>query len=134
MSFKRIEGSPNVQTYRRKASVAIGSGDPATADSNGLVLVAGDVTAANLKGVFMDEVTSDSPDYAENTRIRVDIPNQSDVFLADVGTGTATAAMEGHRYDLDSDGNVDVTSTSNNVVEIVKFISASKVTVRFVND
>ena len=135
MAFKRKEGSPNIQSYERPTSTDITAGELVKTNSTGRIFEAGDATAAEIIGIAQETIDADHPDYTKSgIRVRVDIPNQTDVFYADVGTGTATQGNVGKRYDLDSNGEIDVTSQTNNVVEIVEFISASKVVARFVND
>jgi hypothetical protein len=70
-------------------------------------------------------------DYASTTPVVVEQIDPTAVYLADVGTGTATAAMIGAQYDLKDKDEVDVTGTTYKQVKIVGFISASKVLVTF---
>lgn len=130
--FQRERGETVVQPYKKDASVAIAAGDPVMLASGVLVKANGTATPATLVGVMMEDVVSTDPDYAEETFKNVDVGALNDEFRAEVGTGTATAAMVGGRYELDADGKVDVTTTTTPVVEVVRFIDAATVVVKFI--
>lgn len=133
MIFERESGKPYIQPYKKTASTAFAAGDPVTTSSGLLVKAGAAVTPATLVGVINRDVTSADTDYADASFVEVEVPKEGDVFVAEVGTGTATAAMVGGRYDLDANGQVNVTASTNDVVEIVRFIDASTVVVKFVN-
>lgn len=123
--FKRISGEPNVEYYPKKASTAFENGGLVYADGSGAVQPA-DATSGDHIGVSLKKVTSNDDDYADNTKIPVDVPGPKDVFEVDVETGTFTTAMIGNRYYLVADGDaIDVSATSKQVVTIVGYKDSS---------
>lgn len=130
-NFERESGMPFVKAYPKKASTVINAGNALVADSNGYVEPAGDAT--RIVGIAAISVRASDPDYADNTMIEVQVPKQGDTFVAQVGTGTATQGSVGDRCDLDSDGKVDLTGSTNNLLEVVSFRTASEVVVKFVD-
>lgn len=127
--FKRISGEQNVEYYPKEASTAFSNGGLVYADGSGNVQPA-DATSGDHLGVCLREVTSNDDDYADNTKIPVDVPGPKDVFEVDVDTGTLSASDVGSRYDLDSDTGIDVNSTSKQVVTVVGFVDASTALVK----
>lgn len=134
MIFVRERGEATVVPYKKDGDVAIAAGDPVVLASGLLVKADENATPATLVGVMMEDVVSTDDDYSDETFKNVDVGKLNDEYRAEVGTGTATAAMVGGRYDLDSDGKVDVSAQATQVVEIVRFISASEVVVKFVTE
>lgn len=133
MIFERESGKSYIQPYKKTASTPLAVGDPLTLSSGLLVKAGAAVTPATFVGICNHEVAATDDDYADESFIEVEVPKEGDVFVAEVGTGTATAAMVGGRYDLDANGKVNVSAQVTNVVEIVRFIDASTVVVKFVN-
>jgi hypothetical protein len=124
MAFKRVEGRPNIQWYPKKASTAFTNGALVYADGSGAIQPADSTSGMHL-GVILKSVASTDADYAETTKVPVDVPRPSDVFEADV-TGTLTTAMIGNTYDLSTSLVVNVGAQSKNVVTCVGFISSTK--------
>lgn len=128
--IKRVSGRPKVEYYPKKASTAFANGGLVYADGSGAVQPA-DATSGMHLGVILKAVTSGDDDYADTTKVPVDVCTPEDVFEADVETGTLTTAMVGNQYDLVADGDaIDVTGTSKKVVTVVGFISASKALIK----
>ena len=134
MIFQRESGKPYIQPYKKTASTPFAAGDPVTVSGGLLVKAGAAVTPATLVGIINRDVTSQDRDYAEQSFVEVEVPDDGSVFVAEVGTGTALATMVGGRYDLDANGKVNVTAQVTNVVEIVRFIDASTVVVKFVTN
>ena len=134
MIFERESGKPCIQAYKKTASTVFAAGDPVTVSSGLLVKAGAAVTPATLIGVITQDVVATDADYAKESFVGVEVPEDGSVFVAEVGTGTATAAMVGGRYDLDANGKVNVSAQATMVVEIVRFISATSVVVKFVNN
>lgn len=131
MNFQRESGTPKILPYPKTASTAFADGDAVAVTSGKLVKAAAATTPKTLIGIITRAVVSTDDDYADETMVGVEVPALNDEFRAVVGTGTATAAMVGGRYDLDADGQVNVSAQLTQVVEIVRFISATEVVVKF---
>ncbi len=127
--FKRASGDQNLEWYPKKASTAFTNGGLTYADGSGAIQPA-DTTSGDHIGVILKTVASGDSDYADNTKVPVDVPRPNDVFEVDVETGTLTTAMIGNQYDLASATGIDVTATAKKVVTVVGFISATKALVK----
>lgn len=130
MAFLPYSGKVEFESFPKTASTAIAMGAVLEQDGSGAVNPA-DSADTSLFGVSMQTIASTDADYASTTPIVVAVMNPGTTWLADVTTGTATAAMVGLRRDLDSSVGVNVNGTSHNQVTIVKYIDASHVVVRF---
>jgi len=131
MIFERESGRPAILPYIKTASTPFAAGDPVVMASGKLVVAGASATPKTLVGIITRDVVSTDDDYTVASKVGVEVPALNDVFVAEVGTGTATVAMEGGRYDLDADGKVNVSAQVTQVVEIVTFISATQVVVKF---
>lgn len=127
--FQRLSGKHNVEYFPKKASTAFEIGDLVYPDGSGAVQPA-DSTSGGHIGVIMKKIASSDSDYASTTKVPVDVPGPNDVFIADVGAGSATSALIGTHVDLTDADSVDVGSTSKQVVLVVGVISTSKVLVK----
>lgn len=133
MAFIHVQGPGQTEGFPKLASTAIAVGS-VLAFRDGYVSQAL-VQSIRLVGVSAKKVASADDDFANNTAISVILPQDDDVFEADV-TGTATQANVGKQYDLTNTAqgtaqNIDVGATTYKVVTVVGFISASKVLVKF---
>lgn len=129
MSFIRRKGRQNISYYPKKASTAMAAGDLVYADGSGAIQLA-DSTSGDHIGILMKDIAATDSDYASNTLVPVDVPDDLSEFEVDVGIGTLTTAMVGNRYDLKDENEIDVNATSKKVVTVTKFISASKAYVK----
>lgn len=125
MAFSHYSGPVKVKWYPKKASTAFAVGDLVYADGSGAIQPA-DSTSGDHIGIIQKKVTATDSDYASTTLVPVLVPQADTMWLADVGTGTLTAAMVGSRYDLKDENELDVSATAKKVVTIEKFVSASK--------
>ena len=128
----RASGKHKELYLPKKASTAFTNGEVVVGDGSGAVEPVNATTDVRLIGVIQKDVTSADSDYADNTKVPLDTFDPSDLFFADVITGTLTTAMVGTRCDLDATGaGINVTSTGTNQVLIVGFVSASQAIIRF---
>lgn len=134
MSFiKYGKGEVCYAPFKKKASTAFTRDTLVTTDASGW-LVAADATTAPEKivGIIRQTIASTDADYASNTLLMIEIPcDREDLYVADVGTGTATQAMVNTLKDLKDETSIDVTANAVKPVRIERFISASKVVVSF---
>lgn len=117
----------------RTASTAF-SPDSLVVKSSGLLVAATSSSApADIAGIIQRSVASTDADYATSgDDVAVEVTgDREDWFVADVGTGIATKANEGNRYDLKDAVSIDVTAQSHNTVKVERFLSATKVIVSF---
>lgn len=115
----------------KKASTAFANGQAVLGDGSGAIEPVNATTDVRLIGFTQKEVTSADSDYASNTKIPLDAFDPSDIYEADVITGTLTTAMVGTRVDIAANGQgIDVTSTGTLQALIVGFISSTKALIR----
>lgn len=127
--FSRASGKPKIEWIPVKVSTAFSNGGLTYWDGSGYLIPADDTSGAHA-GIIATDILSTDSDYATARKVMVDVPTSEDIFYADV-SGTATVAMVGNYYDLDSTGLlVNVGATSKKVVQVVGFVSASKVLVK----
>lgn len=124
-----ISGPVKSEYFRKTASTAINVGD-VLESASGAVNPA-DSSDLNLYGVSAQKIASTDTDYADNTRIMCWIMNPDIEWLADVGTGTATTANEGIKYDLTDADSIDLNATTHGVFTVTRFVSATQVIGRF---
>ena len=104
-------------------------GDLLYPDGSGAVQLA-DATSGEHVGVCMKTIASTDDDYASTTKIPVDVADPNDLWIVDVGTGTATAALIGTYVDLKDENEADVSATSKKVLFVVGFISSTQIIVK----
>lgn len=129
MAFIPYQGKTQCEPFNKAASTAFAVGD-ALVFSSGYVTPAGS-SATRTAGVALKKVTSADDDYAATTLIPVVMLTPDLVFLADVGTGTASIANVGVAYGLAAAGTVDLTDTTDDAVTVVGVIDATHVLVKF---
>lgn len=113
------------QYASKAASTAFQNGGFISYNGSGYVVPTTAGTA--ILGVGQEDVTSSDVDYTSTRKIAYQEVGLNLPFFIDVTTGTATAAMVGNKYNVDTGGcSLDV-SGSGTQIEIVAFISATKV-------
>lgn len=135
MNYKRIRGSENIFSYKRKASTDFALGEAVgIEEASGLLIpvVSADTDDVTVIGVATEQIDSTHVNYAKADYMGVDKPDETSEFVAIVGAGTATQANVGSRYGFDANGQVDLTDTTDLGVEVTRFINATSVEVRFV--
>lgn len=132
--IKQTRGEETINAYKKAASTTFAFNDVVTVDASGyLVKAVAATTKAKTLGLIQRDVLATDADYAQNSMVPVlEFGDPEAEFTADVGTGTATQAMVGSRYDLKNASEIDVTATSVGVFQIKKFISATKVVGKFI--
>jgi hypothetical protein len=137
MNCQRINGEPQVQPFKKKASTALAVGQVVALDSNGFLIPAvAATTATDIVGICMETVLSTDADYASTRDVGVDTVakgGDNDRFLMVVGTGTAAQSSVGESHDLGDDGLADLSATTTKVIKVERFISAALVWVSFLN-
>lgn len=115
----------------KKASVAMSVNDVVTTDSDGYVLrlTAGDKTY----GTVLKAVASTDSDYADNTRVPVQVCGENAEYLFDVSTGTAAQTNVGEYKDFEDHNSVDVTASTNDDVLVTDIVSDSVIKGKFAN-
>lgn len=130
MAFIRAQGKQQCEAFTLNASQVMAMGD-ALKFSSGYVVPATAGQTVPTAGVSLQAVTASDSDYASVKIVSVDMITPDAVYLADVGTGTATIANVGVGYDLAAAGTVDLTATTHKVVTVVGVKSATQVYVKF---
>lgn len=128
----RASGKHKELFLPKKASTVFANGQVVVGDGAGAIEPVNATTDVRLIGVTQKEVLSTDDDYAANTKIPLDEFDPTDIYEADVITGTLTTAMVGTRVDIDATGEgIDVTSSATAQCLIVAFVSATKAYIRF---
>lgn len=131
-NFVRYRGQTKFGTVRIAASVAAEEGSILYPDGSGTYALATATKGDNFVIYRGQTILSTDSDYASIKDVKVEIPLNNDVeWLATVGTGSATAAMEGTYKDLKDSKSIDVTASAKKVVFIKKFLSSTQVVVTF---
>ncbi len=112
----------------KAASTVFQNGGWITYDGSGYVIPATPGDA--LLGVGQEDVLASDVDYTSHRMIAYQAA-LNNYFNMDVTTGTATAAMVGSTFDLDTAETLDVSGAGTQFV-ITKFISATQVEVKAV--
>lgn len=119
--------------YTAPASTAFDLNDVVTRDANGKLAKATATTPrSELLGLIQQPIASTDADYAKDKSVAVVRLHEEAEFLCDVSTGSAVQAMVGKRFDLDDANSIDVNTTVQKSVEIVRVLSTSQVIARFV--
>jgi len=129
-SAKNFEGKWKTEWFPKTASVAIVKGTPVEWAA-GFVKQATTTAGASdtpFAGIYNGPtIASTDADYAANTLIPVLVPDSPNAKVQmTVSTGTLTTAMAGLSYDIDANSSVTVSTTTNEAVTCVRFISATE--------
>ncbi len=133
MNFERKSGEATILPYKKTASTVFENGDPVVQSSGLLIVANASATPATLIGIIQRSVVSTDDDYASASMTEVEIPLEGTEYKAKVGAGTPAQTMVGQRYDLDANGEVNLTAQTTKVVEVVRLAQESGyIVVRFV--
>jgi len=134
--IKQINGNHLINDWDAPASTAFAFNDVVTRDANGrLAKATASTPRSELLGLIQITILSTDDDYTSVKTVPVlEFDGGTGEFLADVGTGTLTTAMRGLRFDLKDENEIDVTSTGQKCVEVVRFISTTQARVKFVTE
>lgn len=123
-------GSFHVEYFPKTASTAFAFGDLvevlSTAAGAG-TLVKATATSTALLGTIQRAVVSTDADYASTTMVPVLVGDADAEWLCDVSTGTAATTDIGEWIDIDDENSVDVNAYTLGVMQVVGFISTTKV-------
>ena len=127
--FKRQNGRPNIEYFKKAASTAFTNGGLVYANGTGEIIPA-DATSGNHLGIILRDVLATDADYAEETRVPVDVIDGQTRLEVDVPNDDLAAADVGNTCDLVANGaGVDPDASAKDVVTIVDFISTGKAVV-----
>lgn len=134
-NFQRHSGEATILPYKKTASTAFEAGDPVVQTSGLLTVANASATPATVLGITQRTVVSTDDDYADAVDVMVEVPDEGTVYKAKVGSGSPAQTMVGQRYDLDANGEVNLTAQTKNVVEVVRLAQESDyIYVTFVNN
>lgn len=122
MSMFRYRGNWGSKTIATKASTTYVAGTLLADDGTDVVPMTSSST--NIVGICVEAKAS----AANTNRIMIDVPKDSScTYICDDVIGTATAAMEGRRFDGGADaGKIDTGATTYKHARFDRFISATK--------
>lgn len=106
----------------KAASTEIQNGSFLSYDGTGGVVPA---TSGAIMGVSQEDVKSSDVDYTSTRKIAYQTV-YNNYFMIPVTAGTATAAMIGSKFDLDTPSSLDV-SGSGTQIEITNFVNSKLV-------
>lgn len=131
--IKLNSGEAQITGYKKAASTVFAFNDVVTRNSSGYLVRATSTTPrSELLGLIQTDVLATDSDYASNTLVPVQEFCAEAEFKADVSTGTLVQAMVGKLFDLDDENSIDVNTTVQKSVEIVKVLSTTQAIVKFV--
>lgn len=115
--------------FAKKASVAIVNGTLLEFEAGyvkNATTTAG-ATDTPLAGVYIGpNITSASSNYATNDKIEVAVPSEPNAEIEIVvGTGSLAATDVGKSFDIDTDAEVTVSTSTNEAVTCTEYISAT---------
>lgn len=122
MSFYRLTGMADIQRVAKASGTTLAVGDLCESDeSAGNIIIA--ATNEPVKGVIRQAGAS-----ASTAAIEIDVAHPGDRFIADVTSGTMTAAYDGKYADIaGTTGAMGVTLTNSNNDVRVYYIGYSDV-------
>lgn len=132
--FIRYSMEARVFPYKKKASTDFRKGALCSIDANGFLIeaVQADVSAT-IVGICQEDVNATlngATDYASTRDLSVDVPiRKLDWFAADVGTGTPAQTDVGESVEIDDALLIDVVATTNPLVRVERYLSATQVIV-----
>lgn len=130
-SAKNFEGKWKLEWFPKTASVVIVKGTPVEIDGSGKVKQATTTAGASdtpIVGIYQGPTTaSTDADYASNTLIPVMVPAEplAKVQMT-VSTGSLAATDIGKSFDIDANSSVTVSTTTNEPVTCVRYLSATE--------
>lgn len=122
-------GKWKIMWLQKTASVAIVNGT-LVEYASGYIKQATTTAGASdtpLAGIYIGpSITSASSNYATNDKVEVLVPAEplAEALLV-VGTGSLAATDQGKSFDIDSDAEVTVSTTTNEAVTCTEYISAT---------
>jgi ABC-type branched-subunit amino acid transport system substrate-binding protein len=128
--FIRVSGKPNIEYWKKTASVAIANGALTYLISGGVN--AADATSGDHLGICMKTIASTDADYAVATSIPIDVAGENDIFQVGVAASTVATltALVGTYIDLTSSVVADATASSKDALLVVGVVDASTVLVK----
>jgi hypothetical protein len=129
-SAKNYEGKWKTEYYPKKASVVIVKGTPVEWEA-GYVKQATTTAGASdtpLAGIYNGPtLASTDADYASNTLVPVLVPAEPMAKVQmTVSTGSLAATDAGKSFDIDANSSVTVSTTTNEPVTCVRYLSATE--------
>jgi hypothetical protein len=130
MAFIRKQGKTKVMHLPVTPSTAIANGSLVAWSSGKLIAATHTVNSYDIVGVLRKAIAATDTDYASDRLVPVEVPVEKNVvFEAPVAVGTLVATSRGLYFDLttaDDGSGVDQSASSLDVVQCVKYISATK--------
>ena len=124
-----------IEYYPKTASTAFAFGELVMAGTSGQLEVMTDGANVVQLGRVMKTVAATDSDYADTTRLPVEVCGPNAEYLCDIGNGTGATGDVGEFIDLDGNGtpsqNVDVSNSTFDVLEVTQFISTTQVICKF---
>ena len=126
MAFVRKQGKTKFMWLPVTTSTAIGA-DHLVAFSSGLLIEATSTTPSySIMGVLRHAIASTDADFATSRLVEVEVPVEKNVvWEADV-TSALLSTSYGVYYDITDGDHVATTASTYDIVQCVKYISATK--------
>jgi len=126
MAFIRKQGRTKIMWLPITTSTAIGINNLVAFSSGKLIEATSTTAPSDIMGVLKKEIAATDSDYAIDRLVPVEVPVEKNVvYEADVTSGLAATSV-GDFYDLTDGDYVNTSGTTYDVVQCVKYISATK--------
>lgn len=132
MSFVRHRGKVKTIWMKKKASTAFTVGDLVAvsdtgADSDVIIPATSTTAATQHVGVINRTIASTDDDYADKSRVPVQVPLEKNVEWKVECGGSAEAGTVGNEVDLTNASTVNEGASAVKAVKVVEFLDATNV-------
>jgi len=120
----RHNGPVHVEFYPKTASTLFSFEEPVALDTTGTLVPYTPGIAAPMLGLIKKTVVATDSDYAETTRVPVEVGNADTEYLFDATTTAAAATDVGEYCDyVEATVSVNVGATAQNDIYVTQFVS-----------
>jgi hypothetical protein len=132
VSLFRANGPVHIEWYPKASSTDIAFGEPVYLNTDGRLAPYTPGVAAPFIGLCKKEIASTDSDYADNTKIPVEVGNYDTEYLITASTTAAGATDVGEYCDyVEATVSVNVGSSGQNDVYVTQVISTTLIVVKF---
>ena len=124
----KANGSVHIEFYAKDASVEFSFDEPVALGTDGVLIPYTPGIAAPFLGLIKKTIATTDSDYAEETRVPVEVGNYDSEYIFDATTTAAAATDVGEYCDyVEATMSVNVGATAQNDIYVTKFISTALV-------
>lgn len=130
--FKENGAGCTIEFYEKTASTVFTFNDVVRLSGAGRLIRFATGNSVPIIGLIQITIAATDSDYAETTRVPVQVCGEKAEYLCDVSTGTAAQTDVGEYIDFDDENSVDVDDSTNNELFVTRFISTTQVVAKIV--